>query len=275
MSIKEPSFIPESGVGRPAKDAANDPTLSSTLMRGLEILALFNDKTDRLSNGDIAKLLGQNKATVSRLCKTLIHMGYLRRDDKGLFHLAPLLLHLSYPLLAKTRWRHQLTPTMLDLAEISSGNVTLAVMSGHQFVQVHSSGNPVSFPHAPEPGNIGPLHRAASGWALLSLLQDKELEETFGQLRQYCGDDFEAFQDKTLAAIARCHSDGFCTSYGDWRPNIFGVAAPLGETSDELKVSLVCGIPSYRARKDDIEQDLGPRMVAAAESIRTMGLFSL
>lgn len=252
---------------------AVDHALSSTLMRGLEILALYNDNVDRLSNAEIARRLDLNRATVSRLCKTLIHMGYLRRDQKGRFLLAPRILSLSYPVLSATRWRHQLIGPMREIAEMSSGNCTLAVISGDQFVQVYSVGNPTSFPHVPEPGITGPLHRSASGRALLSLLEEQELYDMLADLRRLFPEEFEANADLTASAIQRCRSEGFCTSYGDWRPNIVALATPLGKTEDGLLVAMACGLPRFSAREDYVENDLGPRMADAAISIRMTGLF--
>lgn len=252
-------------------ETASDQALSSTLMKGLEILALYSDSEDRLSNSEIARRLGLNRATVSRLCKTLVHMGYLRRDPKGTFRLAPRILGLSYPVLAATRWRHQLVGPMREIAEMSAGNVTLAVMSDDQFVQVQTVGDPVSFPHTPEPGITGPLHRSASGRALLSLLEGQELYDKLAELRLRFPEEFAAHAELTAASIARCRSEGFCVSYGDWRPSIVALSTPLGETEDGLRVALSCGLPRFRARADVVENDLGPRMAEAAKAIRLMG----
>lgn len=254
-------------------DSATDQALSSTLMRGLEILGLFSDTEDRLSNSEIARRLGLNKATVSRLCKTLVHMGFLRRDPKGLFRLAPRILSLAYPVLAATRWRHRLIPPMREIAEMSNGNVSLCVMSDDQFVQVQPVGDPASFPHIPEPGITGPLLRSASGRSLLALLEGQELNDKLAELRMRFAEDFEAYGEKTFAAIQRCRTEGFCVAYGEWRPNIVALSTPLGQTEDGLYVALSCGLPRFRAREDVIENDLGPRMAEAAKSIRMMGLF--
>ena len=254
-------------------ETATDQALSSTLMRGLEILALYSDSENRLSNSEIARRLGLNRATVSRLCKTLVHMGYLRRDPKGSFRLAPRILGLSYPVLAATRWRHQLVGPMREIAEMSAGNVTLAVMSNDVFVQVQAVGDPTSFPHTPEPGITGPLHRSASGRALLSLLEGQELYDKLAELRLHFPEEFAANAELTAAGISRCRAEGFCVSYGDWRPNIVALSTPLGETEDGLRVAMSCGLPRFRAREDVVENDLGPRMAEAAKTIRMMGIF--
>ncbi|WP_121066811.1 IclR family transcriptional regulator [Chachezhania antarctica] len=255
------------------RDTGTDQALSSTLIRGLEILALYSDSEISLSNSEIARRLGLNRATVSRLCKTLVHMGYLRRDPKGAFRLAPRILSLSYPVLAATRWRHRLVPPMRELAEMSGGNVTLAVMTDDQFVQIQNVGNPTSFPHVPESGVTGPLHRSASGRALLSLLEGQALFDKLAELRQKFPAEFESHAELTAASITRCRTEGFCTSYGDWRANIVAVSTPLGVTDDGLRVALSCGLPRFSAREEYVEKDLGPRMAEAAKAMRLMGPF--
>ena len=93
-----------------------DASLSSTLMRGIEILQCFSSLEQELSNADIARRMGLKRPTVSRLCKTLLHMGYLRKTQKGAFRLAPQLLSLTYPVLATMPWRHNVGGPMREIA---------------------------------------------------------------------------------------------------------------------------------------------------------------
>ena len=39
---------------------------------------MFQRGAGALANAEIARRLGLNRPTVSRLCKTLVHLGYLR-----------------------------------------------------------------------------------------------------------------------------------------------------------------------------------------------------
>ncbi len=256
-------------------DPAHDSALSSTLLKGLEILALFNDTKVQFSNAEIARRLDLNKATVSRLCKTLVHMGYLRKGTKGGFLLAPRILALSYPVLASTHWRHKLATPMREIAEMSGGNCSLCVLSGTSFVQLQDIGNPSTFPHAPAPGITGPLHRSSTGRALLSLLEEDELAAKLAEIRHAVPEEFETYAEAMAKGIERCRSEGFCVAYGDWRPNIAALSSPLGQTEDGLWVTLSLGLPLYRARKDQIEADLGPRLAEAANALRLTGEFQV
>lgn len=259
----------------PEEEGVNDPSLSSTLIRGIEVLQCFSSTDIALSNAEIARRLGLNRPTVSRLCKTLVFLGYLRRDEKGLFRLAPKLLSLNYPLLSAMPWRYDVLGTMRELAAMCDGNVSLGVMSGDSFVHIQTAGVPPGWPHIPDIGQTGPLHRSALGWSLLSMLNGEELDAKLIELRNQYAEEFAAFSEKAGAAIRRCREKGFCVSYGDWRPTLVAAGAPLGKTEDGLSVAIACALPSYRAVADNFENDLGPRLADAAESLRLTGIFTL
>ena len=266
---------PEDTPAREDGGDAHDPSLSSTLIRGIEILQCFDASNPALGNSEIARRVGLNRPTVSRLCKTLVHLGYLRRDAKGAFRLAPKLLALNYPVLSAMPWRHDVILPMRELAEMCSGNASMGVMSGDSFVHIQTAGSPPGWPYIPDIGQTGPLHRSGLGWALLSTLSDRELADKLSELDDLHAGEFAAFADKCRTAIERCRLDGFCVSYGDWRASIVAAAAPLGRTEDGLSVAIACALPRYRAVSDYFENDLGPRLAQAAESIRHSGVFVL
>lgn len=249
--------------------------MSSTLIRGIEILQCFDASNPALGNSEIARRVGLNRPTVSRLCKTLVHLGYLRRDAKGAFRLAPKLLALNYPVLSAMPWRHDVLLSMRELAAMCSGNASLGVMSGDSFVHIQTAGSPPGWPYIPDIGQTGPLHRSGLGWALLSLLSGPELDAKLSELEELHPEEFTTFADKCRAAIERCRRDGFCVSYGDWRSSIVATASPLGRTEDGLLVAIACALPTYRAVSAYFENDLGPRLAQAAESIRLSGVFNL
>ena len=272
-ATSSPSGQADPETSDPVAAEAQDAPLSSTLMRGIEILQCFDSGGGALGNAEISRRLDLSRPTVSRLCKTLVHLGYLRRDTKGAFRLAPKLLALNYPVLSAMPWRHEVLPPMRDLAEMCAGNASLGVMSGDSFVHIQTAGSPPGWPHIPDIGQTGPLHRSALGWALLSLLAGKEFDAKLAELRRLHPEEFAAFAERTEAAIARCRAEGFCVSYGDWRPNLVAASTPLGRTEDGLCVALACAVPRYRAVATYFKTDLGPRLAEAAEAIRLSGVF--
>ncbi|MBF9052285.1 helix-turn-helix domain-containing protein [Roseobacter sp. HKCCD9010] len=261
------------GLYVPDEEGMADGALSSTLMRGLAVLGCFTVTDGSLSNSEIARRINLGRPTVSRLCKTLVHLGYLRKDDRGAFRLAPGLLALTHPVLAATPWRHRVAGPMREIADMYDGNVALAVLSEDRFVHIQTAGDPLNFPHVPEMGITGPLHRSAGGRALLSLLSSQALYDKLAELRARHPEEFARHAAHTRASIERCWREGFCVSYGEWHHNIFVASAPLGRSEDGLLVALTCALPRYRTRAEMVEADLGPRLAGLADSLRMTGLF--
>ena len=247
--------------------------LSTTLIRGLEVLQCFTDKDAALSNAELARRLDMNRPAVSRLCKTLLHVGYLRRDANGAFRLAPNLLTLIYPLLAAMPWRHEATDMMEEVAQLTGGSMTLSIMSDDRFVQIKTVGVKDQYPHVPEIGLNGPLLRSSTGRALLSLLDEAQLHEKLESLAEHDTETSDEARELSRQGIARCKSEGFCVSYGEWRSNIVAAATPLGRTADGLLVAMACGMPSYRVVEGKFESSIGPRLANVAEALRAKGLF--
>ncbi len=256
-------------------DIEQDTSISSTLMRGIEVLQCFSATDQELSNAEIARRMGLKRPTVSRLCKTLLQTGYLRKTQKGAFRLAPRLLSLNYPVLATMPWRHDLLGPMRDMAEMCSGNASVGVMSGDSFVHVQTAGLPPGWPHVPDIGQSGPLHRSALGWSILSMLSPDAHEAKLQEIRAIHGADCDEYRPLMEDAVARCRTDGFCVSYGNWRPELVAAGSPIGWTEDGLYVAIACAVPRYRAVAEYFENDFGPRLAEAAASMRVSGVFRL
>ncbi|MAL77762.1 MAG: hypothetical protein CMN55_01405 [Sneathiella sp.] len=254
---------------------AIDASLSSTLIRGIEILQCFSSSDRALSNAEIARRVGLKRPSVSRLCKTLAHLGYLRKHPKGGFRLTPRLLSLIYPVLSAMPWRYEVQGPLRDLAELCSGNASLGVMSGDSFVHVQTAGIPPGWPHIPDIGQTGPLHRSALGWSLLSMLHGLEFTDKLDELQTLHGEEYARFEGAINTAVEQCRKEGFCVSYGDWRPNLVAASAPLGKTEEGHYVAIACALPRYRVVPGYFETDLGPRLAEAAESIRLSGTFQM
>jgi DNA-binding IclR family transcriptional regulator len=67
-----------------------------------------------------------------------------------------------------------------------------------------------------------------------------------------------------------CKQRGFAVSLGEWRREIFGVAAPLYRTPTGDCLAVNCGIPSFRFNAEQIERECGPRILGLARSIRSL-----
>jgi DNA-binding IclR family transcriptional regulator len=82
---------------------------------------------------------------------------------------------------------------------------------------------------------------------------------------------WSAFRETYRAGLAQCISRGFCTCFGEYIASIHAVAAPLFHAREAKQAfSINCGIPAFRLQPGQLEGEIGPRIAALADSIRTM-----
>jgi DNA-binding IclR family transcriptional regulator len=248
----------------------SDPSFATTLAHGLDVLAAFRNASGSLSNADLAQHTGLSRPTVSRLTYTLEHLGYLKRDAKGRYQLGLGVLAMAYPLLSALKVRQMARPLMRDFATYAGGTVSIAMPFGLDFIYVETLRTTDAVPHMPDVSFSSSLAPTAVGRALLSLFTDDELKAYVEKVTCDRPDEAAYVARRTLPDIALCKERGFAVSLGEWRREIFGVAAPLYRTTTGDCLAVNCGIPSFRFAAEQVERECGPRILGLARSIRAL-----
>ncbi|MCP1971452.1 IclR family transcriptional regulator [Bradyrhizobium elkanii] len=247
-----------------------DPSFATTLAHGLDVLTAFRRHPGSLSNAELALHTGLSRPTVSRLTYTLEQLGYLRRDTKGRFVLGLGALAAAYPVLSSLKVRQLARPLMRDFATYAGGTVSIAMPFGIDFIYVETLRTTDTAPHVPDVGFVSTLASTAVGRALLSLFTEDELGAYVARVKAERPDEFDYVQKRTLPDVELCRERGFAVSLGEWRREIFGVAAPLYRTPSGECLSVNCGVPSFRFSAEQIERECGPRILGLARSIRAL-----
>jgi len=264
LSTADPSARP-----RTPEDHA-DPAFATTLAHGLDVLAAFRNRSGSLSNADLALHTGLSRPTVSRLTYTLAQLGYLKRDAKGRFQLGLGILAAAYPVLSALKVRQLARPLMRDFAAYTGGTVSIAMPFGLDFIYVETLRTTDAVTHLPDVGFASSLAPTAVGRALLSLFTSEELDTYVANVKAERPEEADYVLARTLPDVELCKERGFAISLGEWRREIFGVAAPLYRTASGDCLSVNCGIPSFRFNAEQIERECGPRMLGLARSIRSL-----
>jgi DNA-binding IclR family transcriptional regulator len=247
-----------------------DPSFATTLAHGLDVLAAFRSGPPSLSNAELALHTGLSRPTVSRLTYTLTQLGYLKRNAKGRFEPGLGILATAYPVLSALKIRQLARPLMRDFAAYAGGTVSIAMPFGLDFIYVETLRTTDAVPHVPDVGFTGSLATTAVGRALLSLFTADELDRYVQTVKAERPDELNYVKKRTLPDIELCRERGFGISLGEWRREIFGVAAPLYRTPSGDCLSVNCGIPSFRFSAEQIERECGPRILGLARSIRSL-----
>ncbi|GGA28072.1 IclR family transcriptional regulator [Neptunicoccus cionae] len=251
----------------PDLDEDKDRNFITALARGLDVLRCFRPNESVLTNTDIAKRTGLPKPTVSRLIYTLCRLDYLSLDEKsGGYRLGAGVLSLGFGVLSGMEIAERAKEEMLRLRDGPNSYITCALAERHLtdaiYIAVERSCEDVSLRLSI--GSRLPLFFSAIGRAILVGLDEPGLEAAFACGAEFLPDLVE--QQKTSYAEAKRQYEkvGFCSGFGDWRPDVNGVAVPV-RGLDGRVFGLNVGGPSFHVKPDELETVYGPLLVKSAE----------
>ncbi|HMA88705.1 MAG TPA: IclR family transcriptional regulator [Burkholderiales bacterium] len=245
-----------------------DRQFATTLARGLEVLRCFTPLEPMLGNKEISVRTGLPKPTVSRLTYTLTKLGYLRHNMRlGKYQLGSAVLSIGYPLLASMSVRQVARPFMKELADYSGGSVSMGIRDRLNMVYVESSRNGNTLTMLPDIGTAVPIAQAAIGRAFLAACTPAEREAVLNQIKVKEPELHRKFRPAIDKSLEDIRSRGFCVSIGELRREVSAVAVPMRRTVDGEIIAFNCGVPSFALKKGQLEEDIGPRLVAMVRNV--------
>lgn len=263
-----PAMVPAPGSLGKRSAAAGDTHMTSTLVRGFELLQCFTAEKPILGNKELSRLTGMPKATVSRLTYTLCKLGYLRPDYVyGKYQLGGAVVSLVHPLLAKLQLRQAARPAMKELADHARGAVSIGMRDRLRIVYVETSRSTSIFSrYLTDIGMSHPLIGCGMGRAYIAGASPEEREAIINKAKLVVPDIWEKHAEQVHDSIASVEDCGFCISYGDARYRVNAVAVPFRLSTGEL-LAFNCVVQSVVADKDRLEKDLGPRLYAVVRGL--------
>jgi IclR family transcriptional regulator, acetate operon repressor len=223
---------------------------SSTLQtadRALAVLQLFSSPGQSLSVTEMARQLGLNRSTASRLTATLEARGFLERRGPGQqLRLGPELARLGRVALGERDLAAVAEPELERLAAKTGENVTLAVPAadadavctlaqadGKHFV---SSGHWVGLVAAPHCSSDGKVLLA---WDAMPVPEGDLLAYTANTIT-----DREALARE----LELVRANGYAEAYDEMEEGLVGMAVPVFDGDSYVAALCVSG-PAYRLRE--------------------------
>ncbi|MFT3805214.1 MAG: helix-turn-helix domain-containing protein [Burkholderiaceae bacterium] len=239
-----------------------DPNFSGTLAKGLMILQAFSREPRPYANSELAAMLGLSRPTVSRLCRTLLALGYLERDARAdRYLMGPAAVALGYPYIVSIDLRAQARPAMQALANDVRGAVSIGVVLGLDVVYVETCAWQRGTLARPDVGAVRGVAEMAMGRAWLFTLDAAKRAEVLRQIETQRPDEMTRCAsgiDESLATQARL---GFAVNYGDAFHGEYGVAVCSRIQHGSRSLIFNCAISPSRTEPDELRNTIGPRLV--------------
>ncbi len=237
-----------------------DRSISTAFLKGLRLLACFEEGRRGLTMADLSRRTGFDRATTRRLCLTLVESGYLLRDERT-FVLAPRVLALAGGYLRSHEIGFAVQPVLNSFAAELGSDIALAVLDGNRAVYVAQSSTAQSrVSMGFTVGSQLPLLHTAIGTALLSQAPRTLRVDLLARPIDRPTESALRDPDALLARIDKAEIDGYAQVDGEFELGIKGLAVPVGVRGGVPNAIGVTG-PS---RTDDDARTLEILQVCAA-----------
>lgn len=255
-------------------DAGDDRNFVTALARGLDVLRCFRPDEATLTNQEIAARTGLPKPTVSRLTYTLRKLGYLVHSDQtGTYRLGAGVLALGYGVLAGMEIGELAKEEMRKLCEGPNPHVTAALGERHRlqmvYMSVRRSTQAVSLTM-----NVGarlPLFYSSMGRAALVGMGEDERAHMVQLACHEKPEDETRIRKSVDTAMESYARHGFCTSFGDWRTEVNGIAIPVMSLNGDRLYGMNVGGPSFLCAPEMLLEQYGERLLAAGRALSQRG----
>ena len=241
-------------------------TSVASVARALALLDEVAGSDAGLGVNELARRIGVNPSTASRLLSTLESGGFVERTADGPYRLGLKLVALSDRVLGQLDVRERARPWLAWLVEETGETATLSVPGGGEAITVDfvpSSSSVVSMARV---GRPSVAHATAAGKVMLAFAASPIPGELI------------AFTERTITdpdALAReletVRASGIAEAVGEREPDLNALAAPVIGRGEELVAILGLQGPAARLPASTRRALRAPLSEAAGELGRSLG----
>jgi DNA-binding IclR family transcriptional regulator len=118
-----------------------------------------------------------------------------------------------------------------------------------------------------------PISHSVIGRAFLAACTPPEREAVLNQMKVKEPESHRKYRAPIDKSLEDIRARGFCASSGELRREVHAVGVPMRRTVDGEIVAFNCIVPAFMVKKGQLEDDLGPRLVAMVRNIEaSLGL---
>jgi DNA-binding IclR family transcriptional regulator len=235
--------------------------------RALALLAELRDSEHGVGVSELARRIGVNASTASRLLATLESAGMVQRDGgQGPYRLGLALVTLADRVLSRLDLQALARPVLLELMDRTGETATLSLPAEREAITVDSVPSRSSVVSMARLGRPSISHATAVGKVMLA----------FGGGPLPRERDLVPLTDRTItdraklaAHVSTVREQGYATVFGEREADVNAVAAPVFDRTGSL--AAILGLQGPAGRLEDPKQHLPVLLEGAQALTRALG----
>lgn len=245
-----------------------------SLERALQIINVLSRERPSLSLGQLSEALDLSRATVLRLCLTLIDYGYLRQDQVTKhYSLGMRFLELAKSVSDSFSLRKIASPYLNILQVMLGKTIFMAVLDNDEVLyidKIDDPRNPISFTSSI--GTRRPPYWGMLGFVLMAYLPDKEVKRILKK------QPLTAFTSKSitkksdfLKKLDKVRLQGYVVEKEMAFDGISGVGAPIFDRTGKVIAAVGVGFISSSVKEKELNIIIKETRKTAGAISREMG----
>lgn len=244
-----------------------------TLRRGLDILEYVLQQDHPVGCTEVARTLGINTSTTSRLLNELVSYGYLHKTQNYQFVSGMRMLQLASRQLQTMSLVQSAVPQAARLVELLRARVYLSVMWQGSIVQLHQA-----WWQTDQQAEQGwesvdaPIYATAMGKLLLAYQEPKVRDEIISHLK------FQHITPHTISSaaalqqeLAKIRQQGYAVNHGESGPSVNSLAVPVYDKWGNVIAAIGASVPTGPISSSQFESVLHATKKAAATISANLG----
>ncbi|CAI6079854.1 HTH-type transcriptional regulator KipR [Cohnella sp. JJ-181] len=227
---------------------------NKTVIKSMDLLNLFLHHT-KLSMNDIIRLSGVPKSSAHRMIGSLVDMGFLTKDQDGLYSLGLLFLQFGNLVSERLDIRHVAAADMLRLRDSIGEAVHLAVRDGDfsMYIEKLDTDHPVRL--FTKIGRKAPLYAGASSRTLLAFMPEPERERYLSDVvLEKIGDGTIVSETELREALDVSRKAGYSFSRSELENYTAELSAPIFDHAGRMAAGLSIAGPEVRFGEDRLPE---------------------
>jgi IclR family acetate operon transcriptional repressor len=238
----------------------------ASVARALTLLDELRDSEHGRGVNELARRIGVNASTASRLLSTLESFGVVQRDGQGPYRLGLALVTLADRVLSRLDLQALARPILVELMEQTGETATLSLPGEREAITVDSVPSRSSVVSTARLGRPSISHATAVGKVMLA----------FGGGALPRERDLVSLTDRTItdrallaAEVATVAERGYGTVFGEREVDVNAIAAPVFDRSGVL--AAILGLQGPANRLEDPTRLLATLLEGATSLTHALG----
>lgn len=244
----------------------------NSILKAIDIMALFSTSEPRLSLAEISKRLGLPKSTAHRLLATLLSRGFVEKVDGDQYALGTAIMALTQAVRVNVELRDRAAPLLRELADASRESAYLTVRDGDYCLYIYAVESPRRLLARTAVGDRAHMHCTSVGKAILALLPNEEIGEIVART------GLPGFTDTTITDVDALYEDmertrtrGYALDCEEHETGTYCIGAPIVNEHGRVIGALSISGAEPTIVRERVEEMAAQVVHAAHQVSRRMG----